>query len=100
MRAREIEKWLVKLLEHGATELADAEFARHTIRVFELVERMQLKMRSKEARNELIGWDDIPCEMAMSATILRARAEANEKTRLARQQAITDRASSPAAAPG
>jgi hypothetical protein len=36
MRANEIKDWLVKVLEHGATELVDAEIAKHIVRVFEL----------------------------------------------------------------
>jgi hypothetical protein len=38
MQAHEIEKWLVKVLEHGATELVDAEIAKHIVRVFQLTQ--------------------------------------------------------------
>lgn len=36
MQAHEIKDWLVKVLEHGATDLVDAEIAKHVVRVFEL----------------------------------------------------------------
>lgn len=38
MRADEIKSWLVKVLEHGATDLVDAEIAKHVVRVFELAQ--------------------------------------------------------------
>lgn len=101
MRAREIEKWLVKVLHDGATELADAEVARHVVRVFQLVEAMNQKLRPKDAREELTGYDDKTGEIHTSLTLLRARAEATEKARLARQAAITAKVlvASPSGAP-
>jgi hypothetical protein len=70
MRAREIEKWLVKVLHDGATELVDAEIAKHIV-------EMWRRHIEKEAS---FGQHGIK-EAAVTLPILRARAEASERAR-------------------
>lgn len=83
MRAREIELWLAKILRHGAMELADAEVAHHVVRVWQLVEAMNQRMRPRDAREELLGWDDRTGEIHASMALLRARAKASERASFA-----------------
>lgn len=99
MRAREIEKWLVKVLHDGATELVDAEVARHIARVFDLLERMQQKFRPKETSYDLFGSEHVPTgELSTSLSTLRARAAHTEKVRLEREASASGRPSAPAGA--
>ena len=100
MRAREIEKWLAKILEHGAVEMADAEVARHIARVWQLVEAMDQKFRPRDARAELIGYDDTMGELHVSHVLLKTRARESEKAFAARQAEISGRALSSVAPAG
>ena len=86
MRAREIEKWLVKILADGAQELADAEVAKHVVRVFELVEAIDQRFRPKDALEELRGDYRTPSEISVGLALLRARAEGHERERVRREE--------------
>jgi hypothetical protein len=70
MRAREIEKWLVKVLHDGATELVDAEIAKHIVEMWQ----RHIEREAGYRRHDIE-------EAAVTLPILRARALAQEKAR-------------------
>jgi hypothetical protein len=76
MRASEIRQWLVHVLRDGATELVDAEVAKHIVRVYELLEgaHQRFGRAHQECLRELLGYDHTPHEMAVTMSLLRARA--------------------------
>lgn len=82
MRAREIEKWLAKTLSQGATEIADAEVARHIVRVFELANQAYERAGRYDREHgihELVGSvHGAHCEIGTSYAVLKARADVNE----------------------
>lgn len=82
MRAREIEKWLAKVLAQGATEIADAEVAKHIARVFELANQAYNRVGRWDREHgihELVGSaHGAHCEISIAASVLKARAEVNE----------------------
>ncbi len=89
MRAKEIEKWLAKVLEHGATDMVDAQVAKHVVRMLELIEAMNQKFRPKDARNELLGYDDKHGEIHTSFMLLKARADLIERQLAKRASALS-----------